>query len=179
MRQKTKVYDYQHYWSQERDLGKYTEDKKRRIIEALKPLSFSSVLEIGSGQGELTRLLLDNFPIDKIQCVDYNRWYLLQLPKNPILQKTQGDILEWNTDEKFDLVIAAHVLLHIEPEFLSLVYNKMKSFANKYVVHIDPIKENINRKWEYYNFPHDYNKLHPTADFKQIEPYAGIWLEKS
>jgi hypothetical protein len=55
----------------------------------------------------------------------------------------------------------------------------MKSFSNKYVVHIDPIKENIDRKWEYYNFPHDYNQLHPGAEFKQVERYAGIWVEKS
>ena len=131
MRQKTKIYEYKSYWSQERDLGKYTEIKKQNIIYALKPFSFSTVLEIGPGQGELTRLLLDNFPIEKIQCVDISRWYLLQLPKNPILKKTQADILEFDTQERFDLVISAHLLLHIEPENLSLVYNKMKSFSKK------------------------------------------------
>ena len=175
----TQVYDNVEYWSHRgNELGKYTEMKKQNILEALKPLSFSSVLEIGSGQGELTRLILDNFPVEKYECVDISRLYLAQLPNNPILKKTNSDFLNYYTNERFDLVIAAHVLLHIEHENLLSFWVKMGELSKKYVCHIDPIKENIPRKWEYYNFPHDYTQLHPESKFKQVERDSGIWLVK-
>lgn len=174
MKNKLKIYDYKSYWAQNRHLQSFKKDKKVKIKSILSNLKdVKSIIEFGSGQGELTKLLLEVFPEAKITCVDINRWYLKHLPEG--VELVNKDILEYETKEKYDLVISSHLLLHIEPEYLESVWEKMESLSKKHLIHIDPIKENIHREWEVYNFPHDYNKLHPEAKFYQVEKYSGLW----
>ena len=81
MRQKTKVYDYRTFWGEKQEVPKFSNEKYINVLSELKKLDFKTVLEVGSGQGELTRLIMDNFPIEKIECVDISSRFLVQVPQ--------------------------------------------------------------------------------------------------
>lgn len=168
------VYDYIDYWDGKRDLANYSLEKKQKIIYALKKLDFKTVLEYGPGQGQLTKLLLDVFDCSII-AIEIARRYCLQLPQDERLTIINEDALTATAKYKYDLVISAHFLLHVEPKYFEGMYKKMEDYSKKYIIHIDPIKENIHREWEYYNFPHDYSK---TGEFTPLDKYSGLWLKE-
>jgi len=173
-----KRYEYAQFWQQKgkEPAEKYSTDKKIAILEALCSLKFDSVLEIGAGDGELTKIITEYFKPRRYLAIDLSddRLSRIDLP----IEKRQADILSFETDEKFDLVISAHTLLHIEPENIRKVMQKMYHFSKKYVVNIDPIHFSIEGTWTYYNFPHDYFHLWgEIADysFNRIEDRVGLW----
>lgn len=176
-----KTYEPQQYWSIK---GKEPADpfpipKKIKILEALSSLKFDSVLELGCGDGQLTKIITDYFKPKRYLAVDLSADRLAKL-EIPNIEKKQADILNFETVEKFDLVISSHLLLHIEPHNIKKAIQTMYHYSKKYCVNIDPINFSIPGNWAYYNFPHDYFALwYEIVDslrFHQIEDKVGLWL---
>ena len=56
-------------------------------------------------------------------------------------------ILDYSTDKKYDLVFTSGVLIHINPDELSNVYDKMYNLSSKYIVmaeYYNPVPVEIN-----------------------------------
>lgn len=171
-----KIYEPNSYWATRgKDKAEiYSSVKKVKILEVLTQLQIDSVLEIGAGDGELTKLVLKYCKPKRYVAVDLSKDRLDQLDCD--VEKVHGDFIEMDCEQKFDLVIAAHCLLHIKPEHIKKITQKMLDCATKYVVNIDPIDFTIPTKWAYYNFPHDYFELWTKPEFHQIEDKVGLWL---
>ena len=56
-----------------------------------------------------------------------------------------SDIQFLQVDKKFDLVIAAEVLLHILPSEINEVVSKLVNISNKHVVNIDWYEQQTSR----------------------------------
>ena len=175
-----KRYEYAPYWMQ-RGKGPaepYPVQKKIKLLETLCDLKFDSVLEIGAGDGELTRIIMQYFKPKRYLAIDLVKERLDKIDVD--VEKKEADILHFETDEKFDLVIAAHTLLHIEQDNIRKIMQKMYHFSKKYVAHVDPIPFAISGSWAYYNFPHEYWELWyemvNKVTFRQVEEKVGLWL---
>jgi SAM-dependent methyltransferase len=134
------------------------------IVEALKPLSFSSVLEAGCGFGRVTKLVLDSCPgIVKYVAFDLSSDQVERAKhyvRNPLVNFTVSDIESFSSGSKYDLVLAAEVLLHVKPEGIRSAINKLLSLSSRYLVHIDWCEDNPVGKPAPHNFMHDYDSIY-------------------
>ena len=134
------------------------------IVEALKPLTFSSVLEAGCGFGRVTKLILDSCPgIIEYAALDLSSDQVeraKQYVSNPLVNFTVSDIESFSPGSKYDLVLAAEVLLHVKPQDIRSAINKLLSLSRRYLVHIDWCEDNPVEKSAPHNFMHDYDSIY-------------------
>jgi SAM-dependent methyltransferase len=141
------------------------------------PREIKSVLELGAGTGRMTKIMVEVFP-------DYN-WYTTvdisennikkmfktlgndeQLPRN--VYPLCGDIIEYvnlprkEGHLKYDFILASEVFMHIKPEDINTLINKLITnlLAPNGVIcnidwHFDP--DGAPKEW---CFIHDYHKLY-------------------
>jgi pseudaminic acid biosynthesis-associated methylase len=90
-----------------------------------------TALEIGCNVG---------FNLDALQATYFNaKLYGLEINKkafNIVKKKYNcfyGSILNFSIKKKFDLVFTSTVLIHINPEYLEVVYKKIYELSNKYI----------------------------------------------
>jgi len=91
-------------------------DFDRRMVrfryEALRPhLKGASALELGSAEGEMTRLLLPHF--EHLVIVDAAGDLLDHVADSPRLTKVRSLFEAFEPDERFDTVVMEHVLEHV------------------------------------------------------------------
>lgn len=173
-------YDPAEYW---RERGKrYHSDfhynkgyrlQEKFLLDALKKLSFNSVLEVGCGFGRITKSVLENCDASEYIAIDLSpdqienaRTYVGDHAK---IRFIESDIQSFHPDRKYDLVLAAEVLLHVKPDEIRTVIAKLLSLTNKYFVHVDWCEDKQpSEPTEYFNFMHDYDTI-----------YADLRLEYS
>jgi SAM-dependent methyltransferase len=143
------------------------------IIEALKPLSFSSVLEVGCGFGRVTKLVLANYhKISSYTATDLTPDQIRHAKKyvdgNFKVDFQVSDILSLKPQARYDLVLAAEVLLHIPQEEIRTVITKLLSLTDKYFVHIDWWEETKPAGYPEgtWNFIHDYERIYAELGVK-------------
>jgi SAM-dependent methyltransferase len=144
------------------------------LLQYLKNISpkFESVLEVGCGFGRITRLiLLDHPEIQKYTAMDlspdqisnaeqYVRSGLgIREIKDIELTFTVADIKSVDFNEKFDLVLAAEVLLHILPSEIKDVMTKLVNLSNRHIINIDYYQEKMAALAPH-NFLHQYEKIY-------------------
>lgn len=92
--------------------------------------------EFGSGNGQITKILLDNgykgicFDLNENACknnADLNHKYV----KNGQLKIKNQDFLKYNIKKKFDIVISCMVLEHFEEKQVDVILNKFKTILEK------------------------------------------------
>lgn len=163
-------YDPLEYWTERGKYyqAQYKHDSKKQIQEeallsSLKSLSFSSVLEIGCGFGRITKLLISNFPTVDYTAVDLSPDQIKNAKKYTDSKNVQFlvcDIQSFNSEKKYDLVIACEVLLHIKPEEIGDVIKKLLTLSNRYLVHVDWYENNPPSKVASHNFMHNYPQIY-------------------
>lgn len=113
------------------------------VKEQLESLDFDTILELGSGEGRMTKVLLENFAISKYVTCDINE------ELNTALQiKLYGshlNLLNFNCDylklrvgyTKYDIVLATHVIENTDfkNEYRKELLDKMCNESKKYVIH--------------------------------------------
>jgi len=70
----------------------------------------------------------------KLVGIEINQEAADVLRKNKNIEVHNMSITEYITDERFDLVFTRGVLIHINPEILPNVYDKMYELPNKYIL---------------------------------------------
>ncbi len=95
----------------------------------------SSCLELGANIGMNLRAFKLLYPKMNFKGVEINKVAAKKLSKL-IGDKNvfQGSIFDFKTKEKVDLTLIKGVLIHINPEKLGLVYEKLYKYSKKYIL---------------------------------------------
>lgn len=96
----------------------------------------SSCLELGANIGMNLKALKLLYPKSTLRGVEINPDAARQLANLIGIQNVfEGSIFEYPlTEEKADLVLIKTVLIHIQPEMLNAVYEKMYQASNRYIL---------------------------------------------
>lgn len=147
-------------------------NQEQQIKNFLKMNSFQNILEIGSGSGRLTKLLLDVPCVNSIVAIDISKDLIETARKNISNRKIifmQIDILDFSTEEKFDLIFGGEILMHISPSNIKNVLKKLLFFSKKKLLFIEYYDENkFNMDTNGYVFSHNYTKIFEELDVKRI-----------
>lgn len=103
----------------------------RRILRAAGPVD--SVLELGANIGLNLRALHRLLPGARLAGLEINRSAHRELSDLPYVEALHGSILDFETDERFDLVLTKGVLIHVAPDRLNRVYRTMVACSRRYV----------------------------------------------
>jgi SAM-dependent methyltransferase len=150
-----------------------------RYLKNILPI-FKSVLEVGCGFGRFTKLILLNHPhIKKYVAVDLSPQQIFNAEKyvrtginneiNDIeISFIVSDIQSLILNEKYDLVLAAEVLLHILPSEIKKVMTQLVNLSKMHIINIDYYQEQIIPLASH-NFLHQYEKI-----YKEIPSIAEV-----
>lgn len=93
----------------------------------------ASCLELGANIGMNLRALTRLLPQTEFTAVEINSKACEQLKKIQRVKAINGSIFEVQFDSKFDLVFTKGVMIHLNPEYLPMVYRKMYESSNRYI----------------------------------------------
>lgn len=94
----------------------------------------NSLVEFGANIGMNIKALEVLLPASKIDVVEINQKASQELEKFKRIRKVfNQSILEFNTRKQYDFVFTKGVLIHIDPNSLDLVYEKMYQASKKYI----------------------------------------------
>ena len=158
------------------------------ILFILKNIKFKTVFEPGCGDGQITKLILDNFKIKQYDLCELSLDRAIKFNKRIGSLKKYGakghfhigEFQDCDKIKKYDLVICASFLLHIKPEDICKVIKKMEKFSRRYIVAIEPNPLEDLGEWKYYNFKYDYFKLFEqrmlNVEFFRLNKNVGLFL---
>lgn len=95
-----------------------------------------TILEFGSNIGQNLKALKTLFPDAGYSAIEINHKAVEILRSDPVLEGTtvyETSILDYATEEKFDFAFIKGVLIHINPDELQSVYQKLYDSSNKYI----------------------------------------------
>lgn len=94
-----------------------------------------SILEMGANVGMNLRSLASLFPKASLNAIEINPEAAKQLSLADYIDDVyEGSILDYKVQEKFDLVFTKGVLIHLAPEVLEEVYQKMVDASSQYIM---------------------------------------------
>lgn len=138
-------------------------NQQRFISNFLKECSFKNILEIGCGNGRLTKYLVNILHFETITAIDISDELISQAKQNikhpNVFFKIQ-DVLQFSYEKKFDLIFGGEILMHISPHDINnLIKNLITLCTGKliFVEFYDPKYSNDSNK--NYHFSHDYKLL--------------------
>ena len=95
----------------------------------------SSCIEFGANIGMNLEAIQLLFPNAEIHAVEINKNAARKLEK--VVQKrniTEGSIIDFTSDRKWDLVLIKGVLIHISPDYLPVVYDNLFGVTKRYIL---------------------------------------------
>lgn len=170
-------YDYVEYWKHEGELSKIdslsfrlTNEHKAQeppIVDAVLEECPESILEIGAGWGRIAKLLRDNSIAAQYMALDLSYHRLKQI-RDKSIGRIVGDFYTHNSIQKYDLILAIEVLMHIPPNIIDKFVEKMKRHGKTIIIlDYDP-EQPRDIELADHNFQHDYDKLFPDATVTQV-----------
>jgi ubiquinone/menaquinone biosynthesis C-methylase UbiE len=160
-------YDPAGFWQNEGKRVMYGLDEPRYadhyhwLINYLGHIQFSSVLEVGAGDGRITDYMLDNFFLKQYTCVDMSKDRKAMFTKNlPSFEPNNYLVGEFQMLDvpAADLVLAVETLVHVRPEAIEGFIGKMISKSKKHVVFIEYEPKEASTL-AYYCFAHNYKEI--------------------
>lgn len=94
----------------------------------------NSVLELGANIGMNMQALHPLLPNAEFHAVEINSKACQELRELPYVSAVNASILEYHPTRTFDLVFTKGVLIHLDPNVLSEVYDKIFSASNRYIM---------------------------------------------
>ncbi len=148
-------------------------DQEKFVMNILGHYKFNRILEIGCGTGRYTEILSSYFRPEKYVAIDISNEQIETAKKNVSNKEIEFQctkIQDFNSDEKFDLVFASEVLMHIDFESISSVIEKIVSLSTNKIISIDWFDERRPvREFGGYCFMHDYQTLFHKNNVKNVK----------
>jgi len=118
--------------------------------------SIESILECGSNIGRNIDFLHQIYPNSSKSIIEISQpAYQYVMDKHELAHSFNGSIEDSNIHSVFDLVFTIGVLIHIHPDNLPEIMNKMYQYSKKYIL----IGEYFSRKPEMIEYQGEENKL--------------------
>jgi 2-polyprenyl-3-methyl-5-hydroxy-6-metoxy-1,4-benzoquinol methylase len=166
---------------------KYLSNQESQILKFLNKLNFENILEIGCGTGRLTKQISNLSKIKKYLAIDISE-DLMSIAKKQLENSEINfqciNLLEFKTNENFDLVFSCEVLQHIAPDKIESIIKKLLSFSKHKLIFVETYsEEEIGNSKDEYFFVHDYEKIFSKLNIdykiKKISlPISLIFLDK-
>ena len=106
------------------------------FVKALdKAEGLHTIFEVGANVGMNLKALQALYPTAELSAIEINREACVQLAE--VIGKdnvNRGSILDFQSSQKFDLVFTKGVLIHLSPDHMAAVYDKLANLASKYVL---------------------------------------------
>lgn len=120
------------------------------ILEQVRAESFASAIDIGCGDGRLTKELAESFPGTRVLGVDYSRRAVtLAKAMAPNCEFRCVDITAENLAEQFDLAVLMEVYEHIPPEAapgFSAAVARLVPTGGKLIVTVPHVNKRVEPK---------------------------------
>ena len=148
------MFDPDAYWQRHGPTDKPDHRQQEAALrKVLAGLPFGSVLEVGCGNGRITRMVppatvIDISP-DRVKATTQ---------RFPDTEGIVSSLQDFDTDRQWDLVIAVEVLMHIPPQQIEQACENLLSLAACYVVTCDWTAP-IHKQPAAHNWRHDYQAL--------------------
>ena len=129
----------------------------RNLIKDMKGIR--SVLELGIGFGRMTKIVIEELDPIKYVGLDISPHQIENARKyvgDRDVAFIEADVMEYECVDKYDLVLASEILLHIRPEHIQKLVDKMCRFSKDRIIHIDWARDYQEIDW---CFIHDYYTL--------------------
>lgn len=124
-----------HYIERNRDEKLLASNVSLFATVLAKKRPIASVLEIGANVGLNLTALSRLFPSQRRVGIEINQAAHQLLEENPdVNEAVLGPIVGCELSETFDLVLSKGVLIHLDPDSLSRVYQAMADWSQKYVL---------------------------------------------
>lgn len=143
--------------------GDATLQQEQVLAELLNGLTFDSVLEVGCGDGRVTALVQRHRPASYL-AIDLSPHRIATASKRvPGVEFEVSSLEDFEpSGRRWDLVIAAEVLMHIPTADIAGATNKLAYMSNRHVVTVDwaegtPTPDRPKTDW---CFLHDYPALY-------------------
>ena len=119
-------YQYLPYWSKMFTNQSPHEEEAQILIDFLKQFKFHSVLELGSGQGHLSRKLKENFTchLTGLDLIAGNKFLDAFIKQ---------DVTDFKPQNIFDLIVTRNFLMHIKPEHINQVLFNLIRKSKRFV----------------------------------------------
>jgi len=102
-----------------------------RIFSHTSPIR--SVIELGAGSGNNLLALKQLFPEIKLSAVEINKQAVTKLKKIKNIEIHHSSILNFNVKHTYELALVKGILIHINPEELTKVYDLLYKATNRYI----------------------------------------------
>ncbi len=166
---------YEKYQLDPKYLQERHQKQEKKLLEILSNEKFERILEIGCGFGRFTKILSSVFNPEKYVALDLSQDQIQNAKKyinNSKIEFHCTKIQDFNSGEKFDLVFAGEVLLHISEEDVDDVISKIVKFSRKKIVTIDWYDEKrFGEEIKEYLFMHDYKELYEKHGAKKVKTH--------
>jgi len=147
--------------------------QEEHVLKLFQGKKFNSILEVGCGFGRYTKILYSLFKPEKYLALDISKEQIENAKKyvnNEKIEFQCSKIQDFNSDQKFDLVFASEILMHINFEDIEEVIKKLSMFCKGSIVTIDLFeKDKIGSSSKGYCFVHDYSKLFEKNGAKKVK----------
>ena len=147
------AYDYEQYWTTHFTCQEPHEQEANILIDFLKQFKFYSVLELGSGQGHLSKKLKENFNchLTGLDLISGNKYLDYFIMKN---------VCDFKPDGIYDLIVTRNFLMHIKPQDIhQVLFNLIRKSKHFVAVEYVPITP---KPLSPHNFAHNYEGLGQT-----------------
>lgn len=110
----------------------------KAVLDKLPKTNLVSILELGCNVGRNLGILRNLFPNISLNAVEINAQALdVADAKYNLDTKFAGSIIDYETQETFDLVFTSGVLIHIHPDNLLTSMQKMYDLSKRFIILIE------------------------------------------
>ena len=168
------------YYNELRNQPSYAQSRLRNqekyVINLIKNCKFNKILEIGCGTGRYTKILSSFFNPEKYVALDISKEQIDKAKKYVSDKRIEFyciRIQEFNYREKFDLVFASEVLMHVDFGDINKVISNMISHSANKIISIDWFdKKEIGKEFGGYCFMHDYKIIFKNNGAKNVQIHS-------